>query len=100
MKRTLLAGMLALLMCFGVLSFAGCGGDPEQLETVRIIAHSEMEDVLEPFFQKFMAENEDIRIEVLYGVDQLDQMDKSWSQLEMMGIEEWQKGGKQNGQHI
>ena len=78
MKRTLLAGMLALLMCFGVLSFAGCGGDPEQLETVRIIAHSEMEDVLEPFFQKFMAENEDIRIEVLYGVDQLDQMDTQY----------------------
>ncbi len=65
-----------LAFCMALPLLAGCNREPAMSkETVRIIAHTEQEAVLEPFFDKFMEDNPDITVEVLYGVGQNQQLE-------------------------
>lgn len=75
MKKSIAFCLIACIMMFFSVS---CSSNNESKETVRVIAHAQMEDVMEPFFAKFMAENPDIKVEVLYGVDQLDQIETNF----------------------
>lgn len=70
-KKILLVALSLMLMmqCFGCK-----GPSDEDKATLRVIAHSQMQDYLDPFFEGF-TEATGIKVNPLYGVDQITELD-------------------------
>ena len=78
MKKSLLCVLLTAFLCVAAVApMAGCGNNKNDGDTqvLRVVAHTGQDSFLEPFFEAFMEENPDIRVEGLYGVDQYQELD-------------------------
>lgn len=78
MKKILLYILCMTLALGSLMGMAGCNTTSEaEKRTVRVVAHTQMQEYLDPFFAEFMLANPDIKVEGLYGVDQVGELETS-----------------------
>ncbi len=78
MKKKLLSIVMCLVVGLLALTpMVGCDGqqDDGEGDVIRVVAHAGQDAFLEPFFEAFMEEYPNIRVEGLYGVDQYQELE-------------------------